>query len=301
MDKAYARFLQYLPIPYYSGNRDILKGRPTRLKKGSVTWSNMPSYRSNPMGFGFNIGMTPGVKLLLIVNIAAFLGSMFVPVLGDWFALTPVAVVHGALWQLFTYQFLHAGIGHIFFNMLTLWMFGVAIEGAWGQRRFLRYYLVCGTGAGVCIVLMAYLLPGLSNPLVPTVGASGAIFGLLLAFGIMYPNAPILLFLLFPMPAKYAVMIFGAIEFFGFVSGGSGVSHVAHLGGLLVGYLYLQHGGFTSSSYGYSRYGSHSRLTKWFSLDEWRIAYDGWRRRRLRKKFDGYMRKRDGDDDGYIQ
>jgi membrane associated rhomboid family serine protease len=261
----------------------------------------MPSYRSNPMGFGFNIGMTPGVKLLLIVNVAAFLGTMMVPALGDWFALTPALVMKGALWQLFTYQFLHAGIGHIFFNMLTLWMFGTAIEGAWGQRRFLRYFFICGTGAGVCIVLVALLLPTYGSPLVPTVGASGAIFGLLLAFGIMYPNAPILLFLLFPMPAKYAVMIFGAIEFFGFVSGGSGVSHVAHLGGLLVGYLYLRYGGFTSSSYGYSSRRPPSRLTKWFSVEEWRIAYQGWRRRRLQKKFDVYMRKHDGDGDGYIQ
>ena len=79
----------------------------------------MPSYRSN-QGFGFNIGMTPGVKLLLIVNIAAFVGVVFVPVLGNWFALTPAAVVRGAIWQLFTYQFLHATGGHIFFNMLTL-------------------------------------------------------------------------------------------------------------------------------------------------------------------------------------
>jgi membrane associated rhomboid family serine protease len=265
----------------------------------------MPSYRSsNPLGFGFNIGMTPGVKFLLITNGAAFVATMFVPVIGDWFALTPELVFHGRLWQLFTYQFLHAGIGHIFFNMLTLWMFGTAIEGAWGQQRFLRYYLICGTGAGVCVALIAFLLPALSSPTIPTVGASGAIYGLLLAFGIMYPNAPILLFLLFPVPAKYAVMIFGAIEFFGFASGSSGVSHVAHLGGLLVGYLYLKYGGFTSSSYGYSsrRRGSGlGMFTKWFSPEEWRIAYHSWRRRRLRKKFDVYMRKHDGDGDGFIQ
>jgi hypothetical protein len=110
------------------------------------------------------------------------------------------------------------------------------------------------------------------------------------------------LFLLFPVPAKWAVMIFGAIEFFGFATGGSGVSHVAHLGGLLVGYLYLKYGGFTSTSYGYStRRGSGARtFTKWFSVEEWRIAYQTWRRRRLRKKFDVYMRKQDGNHDDYI-
>jgi membrane associated rhomboid family serine protease len=266
----------------------------------------MASYRDNPLGFGFNIGMTPGVKLLLIANVAAFL-AMLVPGvgmwIGNWFGLTPALVLRGAIWQLFTYQFLHAGIGHIFFNLLTLWMFGTAIEGAWGQRRFLRYFLVCGVGAGVCVVLVAYLLPAYGDRLAITVGASGAIYGLLLAFGIMYPNAPILLFLLFPVPAKYAVMIFGAIEFFGFASGGSGVSHVAHLGGLLVGYLYLHYGGFTSSSYGYAsrRSARAGMFTKWFSVEEWRIAYEGWRRRRLRKKFEGYMRKHGGDGDGYIQ
>jgi membrane associated rhomboid family serine protease len=262
----------------------------------------MPSYRSNPLGFGFNIGMTPGVKFLLIANAAAFVGTIFVPVIGNWFGLTPALVFHGAIWQLFTYQFLHAGIGHIFFNMLTLWMFGTAIEGAWGQQRFLRYYLICGTGAGVCVALIAFLLPAYGDPQAVTVGASGAIYGLLLAFGIMYPNAPILLFLLFPVPAKYAVMIFGGIEFFGFATGGSNVSHAAHLGGLLVGYVYLRYGGFTSTSYGYStRRGSPSIFTKWFSVEEWRIAYQSWRRRRLKKKFDVYMRKHDGDGDGYIQ
>jgi membrane associated rhomboid family serine protease len=265
----------------------------------------MPSYRnSNPLGFGgFNIGMTPGVKFLLIANAAAFVASWVLPGLGIWFGLTPALVVRGEIWQVFTYQFLHAGVGHIFFNMLTLWMFGTAIEGAWGQRRFLRYFLVCGVGAGVCVVLVAFLLPALGDPTAITVGASGAIYGLLLAFGIMYPNAPILLFLLFPVPAKYAVMIFGAIEFFGFANGGIGVSHVAHLGGLLVGYLYLRSGGFTSASYNYSR-GSSGRnrwLTKWFSIEEWRMAYEGWRRRRLQKKFQVYMRKRGGDGDGYIQ
>src|SRR5579871_157020 len=263
----------------------------------------MPSYRSNsPFGFGFNIGMTPGVKMLLIVNAVAFVVGVFLPPFSYWFGLVPALVLRGALWQIFTYQFLHAGVGHILFNMLTLWMFGVAIEGAWGQQRFLRYYLTCGAGAGVCVVLVALIAPALGDPQAVTVGASGAIFGVLLAFGIMYPNAAILLFLLFPVPAKWAVVIFGAIELFGFTTGGGNVSHAAHLGGLLVGYLYLKYGGFTSSTYGYTRgYGRRGAFAKMFSPEEWRIAYDTWRRRRLRKKFDVYMRKNDDDRDDTIQ
>ena len=111
-----------------------------------------------------------------------------------------------------------------------------------------------------------------------------------MAFGMMFPNAQVWLLFLFQVPAKYAVFIWGAIEFFGFTSGDT-VSHVAHLGGMLVGFLYLRYGGGYSYQYGYRKPAS-SRLTKWFSAEEWRIALANWRRRRLRKKFDVYMRQR---------
>ena len=131
-----------------------------------------------------------------------------------------------------------------------------------------------------------------------TIGASGAIYGLLLAFGWMFPEAPVLMFFLFPIPAKYFVMIMGAISFFmvGTESGGS-VSHIAHLGGLIVGYLYLQSG--RAPSYSYAR--RRSRLGKIFSREEWRMAYDRWRKRRLRKKFEVYMRKQGGGGDRWVQ
>jgi membrane associated rhomboid family serine protease len=252
--------------------------------------------RYGSSGFGFNIGMTSGVKALLIANIALFVVGSAFPGMAGWFGLTPSLVMRGAIWQLFTYMFLHGGIAHILFNMLALWMFGTVIEGTWGRQRFLRFYAICGVGAGICVMLASYLLGAPGERFTTTIGASGAIYGLLLAFGVMYPNAPILLFFLFPVPAKYAVMIFGAIEFFGFSAGSGGpVSHVAHLGGLLVGYLYMRWAGFTRSSVyrGYNR-GPVSR----FSPRQWtydlRAAYDRWNRRRLQKKFEVYLRKRDG-------
>jgi len=182
----------------------------------------MRTFSGESGGFGINLQMTSGVKWLLIVNTAAFVVGAFSRGLLDfWFGLTPALVMKGFIWQLFTYQFLHAGVAHILFNMLALWMFGTVIEGTWGRQRFLRYYFICATGAGVCVFLAGLFGSGYSAT---TVGASGAIFGLLLAFGVMYPNAPILLFFLFPVPAKYAVIIYGAIEFFFFTSGLKGVS-----------------------------------------------------------------------------
>jgi membrane associated rhomboid family serine protease len=242
-------------------------------------------------GFGFNIQMTPGVKSLLIANIGVFVVTAFTrDILPFWLGLTPALVMKGFLWQMFTYQFLHEGIGHILFNMLALWMFGTVIEGTWGRQRFLRYYFICGTGAGLCVVLAGLLGSGFTAT---TVGASGAIYGLLLAFGVMYPNAPILLFFLFPVPAKYAVIIYGAISFFLFSSGSGGnVSHIAHLGGMLVGYIYMKYAGFTRTPRGYFQ----RRFSLGSSLAGWRARYQEWNRRRLRKKFEVYMRDQDRND-----
>ena len=246
---------------------------------------------SSDRGFGFNIQMTPGVKGLLIVNVAVFLVTgLSRGIIPFWFGLTPALVMKGFLWQLFTYQFLHEGILHILFNMLALWMFGTVIEGTWGRQRFLRYYFICGLGAGVCVLLAGLAGSGFAAT---TVGASGAIFGLLLAFGVMYPNAPILLFFLFPVPAKYAVMIFGAIAFFSFSTGAGGnVSHIAHLGGMLVGYIYMRYAGFTRKPRGYSP----GRFSLSSSLAGWQAKYQNWNRRRIRKKFEVYLRDRDRND-----
>ncbi|HEU0140571.1 MAG TPA: rhomboid family intramembrane serine protease [Bryobacteraceae bacterium] len=227
----------------------------------------------------------PGVKWLLIVNTALFvlyffavrtgLGGIFYP-----FGLVPVAVLKlFGIWQLFTYMFLHDpyGFTHILFNMLMLWMFGTDLERTWGTRGFLRYYFICGVGAGICIVIGNLLFGTLETR---TIGASGAIFGLLLAFGMLFPNSTVLFWFLFPIKAKYFVMIMGAIQFMLTLgSTGSGVSHVAHLGGMIFGY-------------GYLKWGRGARVRTNFAGDLFR-QYNRWKMQRAKRKFDVYMRKRD--------
>jgi membrane associated rhomboid family serine protease len=229
----------------------------------------------------------PGVKWLIAVNCAVYvLQLLFVDstLLGrsflNAFNLVPYDVVRrGEIWQLVTYMFLHGSITHILFNMLTLWMFGAGVEQTWGTRRFLQFYFICGTGAGVCVVL-ANLAFG--NPLQPVIGASGAIYGVLLAFGMLFPDQEILILLLFPVKAKYAVMIFGAIAFFGSFQSGP-VSNLAHLGGMLIGYIYIR----TQFSPRRPRVSSPS-----FSPSGWWREY---KMQRAKKKFQVYMKKHSSD------
>src|SRR5437867_2354227 len=168
--------------------------------------------------FHYSSFFPTGVKWLLITNIAIFVLYFF-----TWrtdagqifrlFALSPGAVVgHFAIWQLVTYMFLHdpTGFGHILFNMLTLWMFGMDLERDWGTKRFLTYYFLCGIGAGLCDLVVNAVMGNLATR---TIGASGAIYGLLLAFGLLYPDRTVLMSFLFPIKAKYFVMIMGAIAF----------------------------------------------------------------------------------------
>jgi membrane associated rhomboid family serine protease len=217
------------------------------------------------------------VKWLLISNTAMFLlvylgGARF----GADFlllALAPRAVVyHFAFWQLFTYLFLHGGISHLLFNMLSLWMFGSMLEQDWGTRRFLKYYFLCGVGAGLCDVVVN---AALGNWGTRTIGASGAIYGLLLAFGVLYPNQTVLMNFLFPIKAKYLVMIYGAIALLSAFGTNSGVSNIAHLGGMLFGYMYLK--------------------VKWprFNLGMAQVnqAYKQWKLQRAKRKFQVYMKK----------
>ncbi|MEE4330680.1 MAG: rhomboid family intramembrane serine protease [Wenzhouxiangella sp.] len=137
-------------------------------------------------------------------------------------------------WQLVSYGFLHGGIGHLFFNMFALYMFGMPIESAWGTRRFLVFYFVCMIGAGLVQLSVA----ALSGEIYPTIGASGAVFGLLLAFGMMYPNSTIMLLIPpIPLKAKWFVIGYGLLTlFFGMTGTMSGVAHFAHLGGMLFGF-----------------------------------------------------------------
>ncbi len=239
--------------------------------------------RNRTTGFFSSGYFPPGVKWLLIVNIALFI-LYFIAVrfdFGDffqYFALVPGAVIHFlAFWQLGTYMFLHDpyGFSHILFNMLTLWMFGVELERDWGTRRFLRYYFLCGIGAGVCVVVANWIAGSLGAR---TIGSSGAIYGLLLAFGMLYPDRTVLFSFLFPIKAKYFVMILGAIDFLSSIGASdSGVSHVAHLGGLLVGYVYLKHGRYALDPVaGFIR------------------AYEAWKFRRAKSRFQRYMHKHRG-------
>jgi membrane associated rhomboid family serine protease len=142
------------------------------------------------------------------------------------------------LWQVFTYMFLHSpeNFFHILFNMYLLWVFGLAVEEEWGPKTFFKYYIFSGVGAGLCILLLNYF----KSPWSLTIGASGAIFAVLLAFGLLYPNSEILLFFVLPLKAKYLVVLYGGLELFLMVSSsGDNVSHIGHLGGLLFGLIYF--------------------------------------------------------------
>ncbi len=235
-------------------------------------------------------GMTPAVKWLLIVNTAIFVFCYLLSSAGEQliglFGLTPTAVVHYfAVWQLVTYLFLHSPttFTHILMNMLTLWMFGVPLESVWGSRRFLRYYFFCGVGAGVSVVVLNYLLLFLfhiGNPEAVTIGASGAIYGLLLAFGMLFPDARILFFFLFPIPARVYVWIMAAIVFLStFGDTGSGVSNFAHLGGIVFGFVFLRLGL------------DRARWPEFHPLESIESQYHEWKMQRAKRKFQVYLRK----------
>ena len=191
--------------------------------------------------FSFGYGLTPIIKKLMIVMGIVFLlqevGSRMMVV---YLGLVPGLVWHELyLWQLFTYIFLHGDISHILFNLLALWMFGGELESLWGSRRFLFYFFFCGIGAGLITVLSTVILTP-QYQLIPVIGASGAIYGLLLAFGWLFPDRQIYIYFLFPIRAKYFVIIFGLLEFIYFSrSGGGGISHITHLGGLFFGLVYM--------------------------------------------------------------
>ena len=198
------------------------------------------AYHERSYRIGFGGGLTQIVKYLLIINIAIFflqslgLDKIFVQLL----ALNPqLALLKFHIWQFLTYMFLHGGVIHIFFNMLFLWIFGCEVERTLGSKEFLKYYLVCGVGAG--IIHQIFNL----NSSIPMLGASGAIFGVMVAFAILFPERVITLLLFFVLPvqlkAKYLVMIFIGIELLFFTSQ-DGISHFAHLGGAAIGFLYLK-------------------------------------------------------------
>lgn len=229
--------------------------------------------------------VTPAIRNIVLVCTGVFLVQtafdLFYP-LGNILmihelGLVPVAVTHALrLWQPATYLFLHAGLLHLLFNMLFLWMFGVDLERTWGSSRFYFYFFLTGIGAGCINVLVKTIIDprGLGTAAIPTIGASGAIYGILLASAIVFPDRKVWL-IPFPVqiPMKIYVLGAGAIEFFstlGAGGGGDNVSHVTHLGGMLVGYLYLRRG-------------------SWFFRA--RNGLTDWKRKRARRKFEVYMNK----------
>jgi len=218
----------------------------------------MNSYRRPGFFGGFSL-FPPVIKLLLLSNVTIYIifnlllsgysvGNVsFDVIITKYFALNPLKPVlfneNGQIlqlsfypWQLVTYMFLHGGFFHLLLNMLALWMFGAELENTWGQKRFLTYYMLCGVGAGVCNLLIAPLFTTVG----PTVGASGAIYGILVAFGYLFPNRNIYIYGLIPVKAKYLVILYMLIELFS-VAGGSnsGIAHMAHLGGGVIGLVYL--------------------------------------------------------------
>ena len=204
--------------------------------------------RYAPSGATIQFGPGPityAVRALIIANIAVFLPSFFAPAFFDnYFGLVPELVLtRGWIWQVATYAFVHADVIHILFNMLIVWMFGVDLERRWGAAAFTKFYMICAIGAAATVIAVS-LLPfdgSRAMYVASTVGASGACYGLLMAWAVLFPTREILLFFVFPVQARYAVMIFGALAFFsGLSSGGGTVAHFAHLGGLVVGYLYLK-------------------------------------------------------------
>ena len=233
----------------------------------------MRRYPSRPRELSYAFGPGPvssAIKALIIANIVMYLATAALPGIRTYLGLMPAAVIEQlTIWQPVTYLFIHGNLFHVLFNMLALWMFGTELERMWGTRFFVRYYFATGIAAGASTLVVSLLPFGFAAPLYYslTIGASGAVYGVLLAFGLAYPDRPIYMYLLFPIPAKYFVMIVGAIAFLSSVGeGGSGIAHITHLGGLVAGYLILRG----------RRVGPATELKYW---------YLRWKMNRARKKF----------------
>jgi membrane associated rhomboid family serine protease len=227
-----------------------------------------------------------GLKWLLIANVGIFvlefiLRASHIERIFQNLALVPAQVVQGyAIWQIVTYMFLHAGISSVLWNMLALWLFGIALERTWGTARFVRFYFTCGIIAGLAVVAAGYAF---GAPFVRTVGSSGAVYGVLVAYGVTFPDQTILFGFLIPMKSKYAVMIMCAVvlleSYVAVVSGGgSAVSVFAPLAGLVAGYLILR----------------GTRLRSQLSTPVV-TSYNHWKLQRAKKKFEVYLRKQGRD------
>lgn len=236
----------------------------------------MSPSRYSQLAYTFGPGpLSPAIKVIVWTNIVVFVASVLFPHIRVYLGLTPAAVFEeGWIWQAGTYMFLHADVFHILFNMLALWMFGVELERLWGTPTFVKFYAVCGLGAALTTLAGGWLSDRLY--FATTIGASGAVYGILVAYAAYYPHRPIYLYFLFPIPARVFVAIIGAIVFLSSISDTrGGVAHAAHLGGLVAGYVYLQHrrGGIVA---------------------DLKARYGRWRLARLRRRFDVHSGGRGG-------
>jgi membrane associated rhomboid family serine protease len=235
--------------------------------------------------FALGGGLTRAIKWLILISVASFVVQGIVEYAGSsfWlkaFGLTPDLVnSRYFVWQFFTYLFLHGGIWHLLFNMLALWMFGGELERSWGSREFLTFFFTAGVGAGILYWVFASGLPLLiesGSPHQVLIGSSAAIYGILAAYGLMFPDRTILFMLIFPMKAKWFVLLMAGIEFY-LSWTPSPIAHFAHLSGMLIGYLYVR------KEWNFGRLGTY---------------LSGWRRhRRLRLVEDSEIQLRSEQDE----
>ncbi len=242
--------------------------RPARSQWGHGAGPGFGGVRLGPPG-----PVPAAVKGLLVANVAIYVLQVLAGNnLISAFALVPSLVAKLELWRLFSYQFLHGGVWHLAFNCLWLWMFGSELEERWGANFFLKYYFVCGIGGGLLFTLARW---GTS---IPTIGASGAIFGVLMAYGMWFPNREVLLFFTFPVRVRHLVVFLIILQFIQTIeASGSGIAHAAHLGGMVIGYAYLRWWGVSGLG-----------VSALPSVNDLRRRYLRWRLKRLqRRRFGG--------------
>lgn len=194
----------------------------------------MRTFSHEPINFRT---MPPSIKALIVANVGVFLLATIV---GDqffqFFGLVPKRMIFDRwLWQAFSYLFIHGGFMHLLFNLFALWMFGMPVQAQWGDWEFLKYYFICGLGAAAATLALD------PSSMVPVIGASGPIYGLLVAFAMLYPDAVVYLYFLIPISAKHMAILFGFVEFFAGTTGATpGIARFAHLGGMVAGYVYIR-------------------------------------------------------------
>ena len=249
-------------------------------------------------GTSVNLSLPPftrAIKILIALNAGIFFLLMLVGALGfgtqaerctRTFLLVSSDVVHGHIYQLVTYGFFHAGLMHLLFNMLSLWMFGSMLESAWGSRKFWEFYLFGVAGAGITTVAIAYTFGSVVHlsPDTPTLGASGGIYAIFMACAMLFGDREVLVLLLFSIKLKYLVAAMAFIALVSALGDASGTANVAHLGGLLFGYIFV-------------RFVPRRGLTLSISESYFAIrnSYHRWKRKRAASKFQVYMRKHEED------